>query len=89
MLPRLSWARIRAAVLLLGTPFVALSLAGACLDYAGEDLFLCEQAGSGEGSGSASGSGSDADAGSGGEDEPDCGAAAPSPGSGSGSGSGS
>jgi hypothetical protein len=74
---------------LLGAPFVALSLLGACLDYAGEDLFQgCDAGVAPSGSGSGSGSGSAtpaADAGT----RSDCGAPAAPPGSGSGSGSGS
>lgn len=91
MFARLSWAWVRNGVVLIGTPFVAVWLTSACLDYAGEEQPQgCDSetaeagpTGSGVGSGEAAGSVSGAAA----EDRPDCGAAAPAPGSGSGSGS--
>lgn len=92
MLARFSWARVRIAVVLIGGSLVTMSLAGACLDYAGEDLFAgCTTSvtvviiGSGSGSGEDTGSDTEADAGSDAAD--DCGAPAATQGTESGSGS--
>lgn len=60
-----SWASLRTLIVAAGLPFVALSLGGACLDYAGEDwgVEACDTSGdagtttpdAGGGSGSGSG----------------------------------
>ncbi|WP_437719979.1 hypothetical protein [Sorangium sp. So ce861] len=85
-----SWASLRTAFVVAGATFVFVSLATACLDYAGEELFdQCDTPaaplpGSGSGSGATV---SAVSTGAAGADAPDCGAPTHAPGSGSGSGS--
>ncbi|WP_437738739.1 hypothetical protein [Sorangium sp. So ce1335] len=82
-----SWASLRSArtaFVVAGTAFVFVSLATACLDYAGEALFDQCDTPAAPLPGSGSGSGAIVDAGA---DAPDCGAPTHAPGSGSGSGS--
>ncbi|WP_437668679.1 hypothetical protein [Sorangium sp. So ce131] len=85
-----SWGSLRTAFVAVSATFVVVSLATACLDYAGEELFdQCDTPaaplpGSGSGSGATAGSTS---TGQDPADQPDCGAPTHAPGSGSGSGS--
>jgi len=81
-----SWASLRTAFVAAGVTFVLASLATACLDYAGEELFDQCDTPAAPLPGSGSGSGAIVDAGTGAE-QPDCGAPTHAPGSGSGSGS--
>lgn len=84
VLARLSWAQARTAFVLIGAAFVAISLLGACLDYAGEEaLQVCD-------AGAADAGTPEPPEGSGSSlptlpDPADCGAPAPSTGTGSGS----
>ncbi|KYF72137.1 hypothetical protein WME76_19880 [Sorangium sp. So ce119] len=85
-----SWASLRTArtaFVVAGVTFVFVSLATACLDYAGEELFDQCDTPAAPLPGSGSGSGAIVDAGAPGADQPDCGAPTHAPGSGSGSGS--
>ncbi|XYH92587.1 hypothetical protein ACMHYB_32515 [Sorangium sp. So ce1128] len=82
-----SWASLRTAFVVAGVTFVFVSLATACLDYAGEELFDQCDTPAAPLPGSGSGTGSVVDAGAAGADQPDCGAPTHAPGSGSGSGS--
>jgi hypothetical protein len=76
---RLSWANARTLVLLLGLPFVGVSVGVACLDYAGENLEICGP------SRATTSTGGDADAGP----ADDCGTPKKPGSTGAGSGSGS
>ncbi|WP_437933143.1 hypothetical protein [Sorangium sp. So ce341] len=82
-----SWASLRTAFVVAGATFVFVSLATACLDYAGEELFDQCDTPAAPLPGSGSGSGATVSSVSTGADAPDCGAPTHAPGSGSGSGS--
>lgn len=82
-----SWASLRTAFVVAGATFVFASLATACLDYAGEELFDQCDTPAAPLPGSGSGTGVTTSTGSASADPPDCGAPTHAPGSGSGSGS--